>query len=134
MKNPDLLNQGVTFVSKLLFILALVFGLHALLLYLFSFPLLEHHIIMSYGLNYVTTVLVYVFLLKLKQHHAESLGFIFMGGSMMKFMVFLLFLYPFYKSDGVISRIEFFTFFVPYSCCLVIEIFSFAKVLKEESN
>ncbi len=62
-------------------------------------------------------VLLYIFKRKLK----DQLGFLFMLGSMLKFVFFFLFFYPEYTSDDVLSRYEFFTFFIPYVICLVME-------------
>jgi len=46
-----------------------------------------------------------------------------------KFIVFFILFYPLYKSDGDIQKIEFATFFVPYSIALILETYYTSKML-----
>jgi hypothetical protein len=57
------------------------------------------------------------------------LGFVFMMGSFVKFAFFFVFFYPTYHSDGIITRQEFLSFFVPYVICLIAETLTSIRLL-----
>lgn len=125
--NQSLLNFSV----KLIFILALAFGVHLLALNYLEYPLFENKIILAYVINIVLAILIYTFLFKMKSKYKEQLGFLFIGGSFLKFAVFFILFYGAYKADGVINKPEFAAFFIPYVLCLIIETTSLAKWLNK---
>ncbi|MGE0561891.1 MAG: hypothetical protein AB7O47_08755 [Flavobacteriales bacterium] len=123
-------NPVFSFSFKLLILLFIVFLAHLGVLYLYDLPLLSNFIIAAYLSNYLIAIIVYAFLYKFRVRLATSLGFLFMGGSMIKFAVFFIFFLPYYKQDGDMSKIEFSSFFIPYAISLSLETFSFIKVLQ----
>jgi len=125
--NPSLLK----FSSKLILILTLAFGIHMMTLHFLEFPLFENKIILAYIANGVLAILIVAFLLKMKEKYKEQLGFLFIAGSLLKFVMFFVFFYGSYKADGSISKLEFAAFFVPYLLCLVVETSSLAKWLNK---
>lgn len=86
-------------------------------------------IIYSYIINYLLACSVIVFLFLLKKKLKDQLGFIFMAASLLKFAFFFLLFYPSYKMDGYMTKLEFFTFFIPYAICLTIECIILSKFL-----
>lgn len=125
-------NQSVTrFILVLLVSLALMFGIHLgyLLFVADSYDL--NHLILAYIVNFVMGVGITFGLYKLKEKYAHSLGFIFMGGSMLKFVIFFLAIYPFYMEDGEMSSLEFGYFFIPYAITLVFETLFISQILNE---
>lgn len=126
------MNQSLLkFSSKLILILAIAFGVHLLALNYLEYPLFENKIILAYIVNVVLAILIFAFLLKMKEKYKEQLGFLFIGGSLLKFVAFFIFFYGSYKADGSISKLEFAAFFIPYLLCLVIETSSLAKWLNK---
>lgn len=117
------MNKQQLFKYLLIMAIASVvaFFIHAFVLKLQDLPVFDHQIVWSYLLNLVLAggilTLLFVFRNRLKQ----QLGFLFMGGSVIKFGCFFLFFYPLYKADGAISNAEFATFFIPYIICLFAE-------------
>ena len=65
----------------------------------------------------------------LKRKLKDQLGFVFMAASMFKFVFFFLLFYPIYTSDNHMSRYEFFTFFIPYMICLIVECIILSRFL-----
>ncbi|WP_204344447.1 DUF6168 family protein [Psychroserpens algicola] len=122
-------QQLLRFSSKLILILAIAFGIHLLALYYLQHPLFENKIVLAYVVNAVLAISIYGFLLKMKEKYKEQLGFLFLAGSIFKFVVFFILFYGAYKADGTISKLEFAAFFIPYLLCLVIETSSLAKWL-----
>lgn len=111
--------------------LVVTFLVHLLVLHLFGKPLFDNLIIAAYIVNFLLAVIIYFTLYKLKKKYLEQLGFIFMFGSMLKFLVFFLFFYPVYKTDGKIQPIEFSSFFVPYAISLIFETLGVIRFLKK---
>ena len=74
-----------------------------------------------YVFNTVLAVLIYVVILRLKDRHSEKIGFVFLMGSGLKFLLFFLLLYPAFNADGELSSMEFASFFIHYTLTTVVE-------------
>lgn len=129
-KNKTMQDPLKRFIILLTTIVTAVFILHILVLNYSNLPLFDNKIFLAYLLNYLLALgiyfLLYFYRIKLK----NQLGFLFMGGSFLKFILFFIFFYPSYKSDGNINTLEFFSFFLPYLICLTIETSALVKLLK----
>ncbi len=107
------------------------FGLHLVLLAILGKPLFEHQIVLAYISNTALALFILIGLLKVRVAFQSSLGFLFLGSSFLKFGLFFALFYPVYSADGDVDRSEFFTFFIPYSVCLVFETLALVKVLSQ---
>lgn len=125
--NPSLFK----FSSNLLVILSIAFGLHVLILNALDLPLFDNKIVLAYIVNAILAILIYGFLLKMKEKHPNQIGFLFIAGSLLKFALFFIVFYGSYKADGSMSKLEFAAFFVPYLLCLILETLSLAKWLNK---
>lgn len=119
------------FTVSLSIVLSVVFGIHLLILNANSLPLFEHKIILAYLVNFSIATGTFIALFWLKEKLRNQLGFLFMGASFLKFIVFFLVFYPDYASDQKMSTLEFSAFFVPYLISLVIEVFALTKMLNK---
>ena len=125
--SPILLN----FLIRLLVVTTIVFIGHLFVLNFLDYPILNDNIVLSYTINTVSAIIIFLLLFVLRHKFTNQLGFIFLFGSVIKFGLFLLVLYrPFY-ADGIISKSEFFIFFIPYFFTHTIEIFSLSKWLNK---
>jgi len=113
--------------------LFLVFCIHIAVLYFLEFPLFENLFLEAYIVNYFLAVFIFTGLFLMKKKYSSSLGFIFMGGSFLKFTVFFIFFYPVYKVDGAANSLETTTFLIPYIFCLFAETFYLSKLLNKLS-
>ena len=105
-----------------LFAVALIgFVMHLLFIQLFSLNIGHNSVLMAYATNAILAGLILTALMRLPNRLQGSLGFLYLGGSLVKFAVYFVFFYPIYKEDGELSKAEFATFFVPYVLCLVVE-------------
>jgi|SRR5690606_4460982 len=120
----------LNFVAVLLISLCVTFTIHLTILFVSDSPLLDNKIILSYIVNFLMALGIYLGLYYLRGSYKNHIGFLFLGGSLLKFFVFFILFYPLFNQDGDISRLEFFSFFVPYLVCLVIETISLTKLLK----
>ena len=119
------------FSTGLIIVLLLVFVIHILVLKQLDLPAFGNRVIEAYAINGALAILIYVSLYHLKNKMAEQLGFLYMGGSFIKFLVFFIFFYPFYKQDGGVDSLEFAAFFVPYDISLIFETFGVIEFLKK---
>ena len=122
----------ISFALKLILLLAIILGIHIAVLSYLNLPLFENYIVYSYTVNVVLAVVIYVTLFKLRVKYLDLLGFIFMGGSFLKFAVFFIFFNPLFKDDGSVSSAEIASFLVPYLACLIIETFYLIKLLNNK--
>ena len=124
------LNLPTKFIALLLLLLLLSFGVHLGILSLRNLPLFDNLIVLSYVVNAILAAVIFLLLYKFREKLKNQLGFLFMGGSLLKFVFFFLLFYPAYKSDGDMSGLEFAAFFVPYAISLFLETFFTSKMLK----
>ncbi|MCM4150208.1 hypothetical protein DHD05_01280 [Arenibacter sp. N53] len=118
-----------TFYLSLVLLSFLVFCLHILVLYLIGFPLFDHMIVLAYLLNMVLALIIFSALYWYRVKYRDQIGFLFLGGSMLKFLFFFIVFYPFYNEDGHMESLEFTSFFVPYFVCLLLETLFTARML-----
>jgi len=124
-------GQPLRFTGFLTLALATAFGIHLFVLHLLSKPLLADLIMRSYVINLLLAAVIFFALYRLREKFKNQIGFLFMGGSFLKFILFFLVFYPYYKSDGELQRSEFAAFFVPYAIALVLETFFASKMLHD---
>lgn len=117
--------------AVLLFILALAFGIHYAVLSYLQIPIGSSLTWQAYLFNLLAAQIILTVMLRIAQKKQDYLGFIFMGGSLLKFLVFFLAFYPVYKEDGEISSLEFSSFFVPYLICLAFKSFVLLRSLNK---
>ena len=124
-------KQFIGFGLKLLLALGMVFLIHLAVLYMLKNPLFENLIVSSYVVNYSLALIIYATLFLLKKKYEHILGFIFMGGSFLKFGIYFLLFYPVFKQNETIETIEATSFLIPYITCLIIETFYLIKLLNQ---
>ena len=110
---------------------ALVFATHLLVLNTLEKPLFDNLMTAAYVANVLMAGGIYALLYLFRKKFRNEIGYLFMGGSFLKFAVFFIFFYPVYKEDGDITRLEFATFFVPYVTCLIIETIGVKSFLQD---
>ena len=121
--NKQLLN----FHLLLFFILGISFFFHK-----YSIDNTDH-LPFLYAINASIAIFVYwiVFLLR---NNKGYLGYYFLLGTLIKFFIFFIFVLPIFKDDNIVSRTEFFTFFIPYFLSLMVETKSLISLLNSEEN
>ena len=112
------------FTNYLGLLLLLIFGLHTL----FITPT---ELFLGYVFNYLITIISFLWLLLRSRKKSETLGFIFMAISGIKFLFFFLLYKPF--SIPVLEKKELFlSFFVPYAVCSFYEVYTLIKFLNKK--
>lgn len=111
----------------------LVLSIHLFILSQQDLPLWDHFLLPSYGFNTAITLIFFWVLLYSSRNKNTYLGWIFLLTSALKFFFFFFLIYPLFTIDGEVQKIEFYTFFLPYSWCLVSEIHQLSKILNRDS-
>ena len=124
------MNSVLRFALILFLALFLTFIIYLTILYFLELPLWNHRLIPAYLINYILATSIYAYLFHAKEKYRDSLGFLFMAGSFLKFAAFFIFFYPSYHADNKIQTIEFATFFIPYTLCLILETLGLIKILQ----
>jgi hypothetical protein len=123
------INSTFGFSLKLLLTLLIVFAIHITILNALNLPLFNNKIILSYVVNFLMASGIFTLLYFLNKKQESYIGFIYLGGSFLKFILFFLLFYPFYREDGIITKPELFSFLTPYFLCLIIETYSLVKLM-----
>ena len=124
------MKVSLSFIIKLTSILISVFIIHLFILYTLGKPLWDNYIVKAYLVNAILASTIFLFIYNFKDFIKYQIGFIFIGGSLLKFLFFFIIFYPSYTEDSSISKAEFASFFIHYLVCLVIETLSIIKILK----
>ncbi|MBT4881012.1 MAG: hypothetical protein HON40_00505 [Flavobacteriales bacterium] len=119
------------FILILFSILLVIFIAHVSVLHLLNHDAFANSIITSYIGNFLLTIVIFTFIYNNREKKTERLGFFFLGGSMIKFTLFFIFLYPLFMQDDLVSRLEFLSFFIPYSVALSVETQQLIKELNK---
>lgn len=122
------------FLAILLLVLAVVFAAHRYILQNSKLPIFADRILLSYLLNFVMATAILIFIQSKFNKKSSQTGFIFLAGSGLKFLVFFMVFYPFYREDGTMSTSEFAAFFVPYATCLILEVAFLSKQLNNQDS
>ena len=123
----------IRFIVILIIALSVAFCVHIFILNMLKFPLFNDKIMLSYLINALLAGIIFFSLQKLKERYKNQIGFLFLFGSALKFVVFFILFFPSYKADGFMDKMEFAAFFVPYVVCLVLETYSIAQMLNKMS-
>jgi len=119
------------FPAILVFILLIAFGVQILIHSYLDIDLFGGFIITNYLFNLSITLISFIVIQKLREQKSKQLGFIFLASSMLKFILFLIFIRPQYELINGIKSLEFATFFVPYAISTSIEVIYLIKILKQ---
>lgn len=125
------LNPITLFLLILNSLLGASFFLHTTVLQNNGLPKYGDKIVLSYFINFLLASIIYIGLYSFRNKIKTQIGFIFMAGSFLKFIVFFILFYPTYKADGDMATSEFAAFFVPYAICLIVETVFTAKMLQK---
>lgn len=121
----------LVFIISLILLLTLSLGLHFVVLEYLNITFTISDLFMPYSANFFLASIITIGLYLLRVKQAANLGFIFMGSSFFKFLVFFLVFYPIYTIDGELSPVEFGWFFIPYAVSLTFETNFLVRILNE---
>ena len=115
---------------------------HLLLFFILGISFFTHqhsivntdHLPFLYVINALIAIFVYWTVFLFRRNSKGYLGDYFLLGTFIKFLIFFIFVLPIFKEDNIVSRTEFFTFFIPYFLSLMVETKSLISLLNFEVN
>jgi len=113
---------GLKMKRILYILLLLIVFLGAFELHIIFLPQAKEFLVKSYFINALMALIALALLTYGIKNKKSNLALIYILTIALKLIVYFFFFYPQFKSDGVIIRKEFFTFFIPYSLGLLAEI------------
>lgn len=126
--------RAAPFLVRYLFILGIIlglsFGAHAWLRTRAGLTSTGDLLLLSYVVNLLLAFGIVAVLYAFRNKMKNQIGFLFIGGSFLKFLLFFLFFYPSFTADEVIARGEFSSFFAPYFLSLILETYFTSLMLR----
>ncbi|MFQ3350988.1 MAG: hypothetical protein ACI914_000226 [Candidatus Marivariicella framensis] len=124
-----MIKASLKFLIKTIFFLVPLFFAHLLTTYYIFDLLWPPNIIICYVFNITLAIIIYSGTFFFSLSSSSNTILFYCTGTLFKIFLFLFFLYPKFTFDGEIQNIEFLTFFIPYSACLIIEIYELLRFL-----
>ena len=124
-------NPLFSFTLRLTISLVITLLAHVMLLYFSGNGILEGQILLAYLFNFSLAVVIFTAIYSFRKKLKQQLGFLFLAGSGLKFLLFFLIFYPLYTADGNISKLEFLAFFTPYVVSVIVEITALSKLFNK---
>ena len=121
----------ISFAIQLFGVLVFLGLLHVAFFYARANEIPFDLIVLGYLVNFAMALGIYYGMVQLAKKQNKNLGFVFLFGSTLKFAVYFLIFNPLFMQDDSLSKLEFFTFFVPYITCLILETLALVKLLKD---
>ena len=88
-------------------------------------------LLLTYLFNYLfTLLLIYGFIILIRKK-SKQIGYAFLFGSMIKFLLFFALISPFLKMNGSVKSFAFAAFFIPYAICLIAEVWITVRILND---
>ena len=130
--NNSKLKSIASFLIALFVILFFTFILHIWFLEInnVEMDVPEDIYYLSYGLNALFVTIVIIVINLLKDRYPNEIGFLFIGSSFLKFVLYFMIFRPIFKADNIVNREEFMSFFIPAMICLITETIHIAKLLR----
>ena len=108
----------LVFFSLIYFMVALV---HFFTLYFLEISFSQTLFFEVYISVFLITFLLLFVLIRAFKRMSNYVAWLYLVGSVLKFWLFMLSLWPVFKADGQLSTLEKTIFLVPYCCSLILE-------------
>ncbi|MFK7834366.1 MAG: hypothetical protein AB8B52_13915 [Winogradskyella sp.] len=128
----DFKKRQITFLLQLVGITVLLFGIHSYFFFYFAtdtvlfFPIWH-----TYTFHFGVTLIMYTVINYLFSSGKKDIFNLFMGMTLSKMILAILFLLPLILSDFENKVPDVFNFFIPYFMYLFFEVFSLVKFLQK---
>ncbi|NQV52422.1 MAG: hypothetical protein HQ500_04525 [Flavobacteriales bacterium] len=86
-----------------------------------------------YLMNAVFGLCIGVLIIYLSQDRPDTTGFTFMGGSLLKLVIFFIFFFPELSDQETVQKSQFLTFFIPYALTMIVEVWYLIRFLNKQS-
>lgn len=131
--NPTFIKREVNFLILLLAFSLLLFAVHwYIVFHFFSDIVLVLPLWTVYAFHFITVSIVYTIINYKFSNGNKQVFFLFMGATLLKMILTLVFLLPVLLNPNENATLEVFNFFIPYFLYLAFEIVNITFFLKDE--
>lgn len=124
-------NESVRFIVTLSILLGVAFAIHGGIQHQLSIGFFEKLLPVTYIFNYALTIGFFILMIQFSKRKQSMIGMVFLYSSLLKFLLFFIFIYPEFHSFSGVRSAEFASFFIPYSLSISTEIFYLVRLLNK---
>ena len=126
------ISTALRFLAKLLTVMISFFWAHSLVMSQFGYSDPRGLLKVCYIFNTLIGGVFLLILLFVSKNQTSILGWVFLLTSGLKFLLFFALIYPDFQNQVPGSKLDFLTFFVPYTAALTLEICQLIKILNQK--
>lgn len=126
------ISTALRFLAKLLTVMISFFWAHSLVMSHFGYSDPRGLLKVCYIFNTLIGGVFLLILLFVSKNQTPILGWVFLSTSGLKFLLFFVLIYPVFQNQVPESKLDFLTFFVPYTAALTLEIYQLIKILNQK--
>ena len=127
-------NDSLRFSIILTLLLSVSFVLHGFIQHKLEIGFFEKLLPLTYLFNLLITISFFSVMVKFNRGRQSQLGMVFLYSSLIKFLLFFIFIYPRFNSFSGVRSAEFASFFIPYSLSISAEIIYLVKLLNKNDQ
>ncbi len=120
------------FSAKLLLLMTGLFWLHTFAINQLGYTVQDELLRSCYLFNTLIALVFFLLLLLVLKQDPSILGWVFLLTTGLKFLLFLILIYPSFQADGLSPKQEFLTFFIPYAAATTLKIHQLIKIFNRE--
>jgi hypothetical protein len=120
------------FLVASLVLLSVAFSAHYFVLLQMDTSFTLSQLVINYSVNLLLAVSIFLIIIRVHKVNADIIGYVFLFGSMFKFLIYFVALKPLLIEDGAVEKAKFFFFFLPYLLCLILEVIYLIKMLNNQ--
>lgn len=130
-----MISAFVSFLKKLfLFAVVLLLINYAILYLIGDFSATYYSPLSIHGFLFTVTALIYILLLYINKNFSDYTGYTFMGSSLFKMLLAVLFLLPVLLNKEISPMADLAAFFIPYFLYLIFETVFAVSLLNSEKD
>ena len=119
----------LNFSVKIILSMTCLFLLHTFVLRKMGFLVNDEFVMVCYLFNSIVAIFLFLLFFFVSKHNPSILGWFFLLTSTLKFMLFFQLIYPNFQEIETLKKLEFSSFFIPYTIAVSFEIYQLIKIL-----
>ena len=124
-----MISTLLNFSVKIILSMTCLFLLHNFVLRKMGFLVNDEFVMVCYLFNSIVAIFLFLLFFFVSKHNPSILGWFFLLTSTLKFMLFFQLIYPNFQEIETLKKLEFSSFFIPYTIAVSFEIYQLIKIL-----
>ena len=124
-----MISTLLNFSVKIILSMTCLFLLHTFVLRKMGFLVNDEFVMVCYLFNSIVAIFLFLLFFFVSKHNPSILGWFFLLTSTLKFTLFFQLIYPNFQEIETLKKLEFSSFFIPYTIAVSFEIYQLIKIL-----